>query len=484
MIVYFADRSLDIIGTASTNLPDSIVILDDEKTDDVKSGVKTFTATFAYDDDTRELITNYIAVGNFLLRSADNENEFYTIITTKHNSLEQTVEAYCEDAGLDLLNTNADEFANDTAHNCAWYINKYLPAGWEIGINELTGSTLTLSWDGDSTVTERLLSIVNSFGGELDYSYEVNGLRVVRRFVNLYQNRGSTQVTHQLRLGQDISNITTQKSVENLATALIATGDTLSGQKKPINLSGCDFSSDGEDIHTPANPYDDFQIVGKQVRCISAMARWSSALDTDGKIVREFSYSTKNKRTLFKRAVTELKKVINEEVTYDLEFLTFPKSARVGDWVHVIDDKNNLYLKGRILSLTKSITKAETKATLGEWIIQSGGIAERLAQFAQGFQSKQVATTVVTLTSSAGTVFDSSLVNTTITVQVTYGDAIVTNQADLEEIFGDTVALAWYKDGTAITSTPTHVIADDGFTLQLVNETVAALSNYEVKVTV
>ena len=50
MIVYFADRSLDIIGTASTNLPDSIVILDDEKTDDVKSGVKTFTATFAYDD--------------------------------------------------------------------------------------------------------------------------------------------------------------------------------------------------------------------------------------------------------------------------------------------------------------------------------------------------------------------------------------------------------------------------------------------------
>lgn len=484
MIVYFADRNLDIIGTASTNLPDSLVILDDEKTDDIESGVKTFKATFAYNDDTRELITSYIAVGNFLLRSADDENEFYTIITTKHNAMDQTVEAYCEDAGLDLLNTNADEFKNETAHDCAWYVNKYLPAGWEIGTNELTGSTLTLSWDGDSTVTERLLSIVSGFNGELDYSYQVSGLRATKRYVNLYQSRGNSQAIHQLRLGQDISNITTDTSIENLATALIVTGATLEGQKKPINLNGCDFSSDGKTVHSPADPTDDFQIVGKQVRSTSAMARWSSSLDTDGKIVREFSYNTKNKQTLFKRAVTELKKVMNEEVTYDLEFLTFPKDARVGDWIHVVDDKNNLYLKGRILSLTKTITKNETKATLGEWIIQSSGIAERLSQFAKGLQAKQVATTVVTLTSSAGTVFDNSLVNTTITVQVTYGDAIITNQADLEEIFGDTVALTWYKDGTAITSTATHVIADDGFTLQLVNETVAALSNYEVKVTI
>lgn len=450
MIIYFADRNLDIIGTASTNLPDSLVILDDEKTDDIESGVKTFKATFAYNDDTRELITSYIAVGNFLLRSADDENEFYTIITTKHNAMDQTVEAYCEDAGLDLLNTNADEFKNETAHDCAWYVNKYLPAGWEIGTNELTGSTLTLSWDGDSTVTERLLSIVSEFNGELDYSYQVNGLRVTKRFVNLYQSRGNSQAIHQLRLGQDISNITTDTSIENLATALIVTGATLEGQKKPINLNGCDFSSDGKTVHSPADPADDFQIVGKQVRSTSAMARWSSSLDTDGKIVREFSYNTKNKQTLFKRAVTELKKTMNEEVTYDLEFLTFPKDARVGDWIHVVDDKNNLYLKGRILSLTKTITKNETKATLGEWIIQSSGITDRLMSLADEIRQQALSATSVSVSSSNGIIFNNTAIATTLTATVFYGEETILTQTRLEEIFGDDVSVNWYHNGLLV----------------------------------
>ena len=172
MIVYFADRQLNVLGTASTNLPDGIVIVSDEKSESIETGVRTFNVTFAYDERTRELLTDTISVGNFLLRSADNENEFYTIITTEHNTHEQTLSAYCEDAGLDLLNTIAAEFENTASHDAAWYVNKYLPLGWEINLNELSGNQ-TLSWDGESTVTERLLSIVNSFNGELDFSYEI-----------------------------------------------------------------------------------------------------------------------------------------------------------------------------------------------------------------------------------------------------------------------------------------------------------------------
>ena len=80
MIVYFADRNLNILGLASTHLPDGITIVDDEKNEDISTGVRTFNVTFAYDNNTT--ITDSIAVGNFLLRSADGENEFYTIITT------------------------------------------------------------------------------------------------------------------------------------------------------------------------------------------------------------------------------------------------------------------------------------------------------------------------------------------------------------------------------------------------------------------
>ena len=482
MIVYFADRNLNVLGTASTHLPDGIVIISDEKNEELESGVRTFNVTFAYDNDTRELITDNIAVGNFLLRSSGDENEFYTIITTEHDTEEQTVSAYCEDAGLDLLNTIAPAFDNSTSHDSSWYANKWLPAGWEIGVNELTGSEV-IKWDSESTVNERLLSIATNFGGELDFSYEIEGLIVTKRYVNLYAHRGSVTPVYQLKLGYDIRKITTNKSIEDLATAYAVTGGTPKGKNSPIQLSDGTYSSDGTTTHTPADPADDYQIVNHQVRCLSAMDKWSSKLDSDGLLMRQYSYDTTNRKELFSHAVAELRKVVDEQVTYDIDFVSFPDSARVGDRLNVVDDKDELYLEGRILALTKSVVSMETKATLGEWVVRSSGISERLAQLAEDLRNRLLATTVITLTSSEGNVFTEQLVTTTITVQVTYGDTIITNQTTLDEVFGSGT-LTWYKDGTAITSTATHVISDNGFTLDLVNENVLDISNYEVKLTV
>lgn len=449
MIVYFADRSLNVLGSASTHLPDGIAILDDEKNETLETGTKTFSVTFAYDDRTRELITENVAVGNFLLRSADDENEFYTIITTEHNTESQTVQAYCEDAGLDLLNTIVPEATNTSAHDAAYYVNLYLPAGWSIGINELTGNQ-TLSWDGESTVTERLLSIANSFNGEIGFSYEISQLNVTARHVDLYKHRGNQTAMHQLRLGGDIAGITTNKSVEDLATAFNVTGGTLSGQNKPITLQGANYSSDGTTTHSPAVPSDDYQIVGKQVRCKSAMAKWSSKLDTDGVLVRQYTYDTTNKQTLFSHAVAELKKVINETTTYDLEFVTFPDDLRIGDQVNVVDDKDNLYLEGRILTITKSITQNKRTATIGDWIVRSSGISERLAALANELRQQVLSATTVTIASSAGLIFNNTAISTTLTATVYYAEEAIITQSRLEEIFGSDVLVKWYHNGVLV----------------------------------
>lgn len=450
MIVYFADRNLNVLGSASTHLPDGIAILDDEKNETIETGSKTFSVTFAYNDRTRELITENVAVGNFLLRSADDENEFYTIITTEHNTESQTVQAYCEDAGLDLLNTIVPEATNTSAHDAAYYVNLYLPAGWSIGVNELTSGTLTLSWDGDSTVTERLLSIVNSFNGELGFSYEINQLTVTARHVDLYKHRGNTTVMHQLRLGGDISRITTNKSITDLATAFDVTGGTLSGQSKPITLQGANYSSDGTTTHSPAVPTDDYQIVGKQVRCKSAMAKWSSKLDTDGVLVRQYNYDTTNKQTLFSHAVAELKKVINEQTTYDLEFVTFPDDLRLGDQVNVVDDKDNLYLEGRILTITKSITQNRRTATIGDWVVRSSGISDRLMELANELRQQVLSATTVIITSSAGLIFNNTAISTTLIATVYYAEEAIVTQSRLEEIFGSDVLVKWYHNGTLV----------------------------------
>lgn len=471
MIVYFADRSLNVLGTASTELPDGITILDDEKTEDLASGVKTFTVKFAYNDATRELITTNVVVGNFLLRSAGIEDEFYTIISTEHNTSEHTIEAYCEDAGLDLLNSIVAAHEYTSAHDLEYYVNQVLKAGWSIGVNELTGKTLTLKWEGEMTLTERLLSIANSFGGELDYSYEIDRLTITKRYVNFYEHRGSSTATVQLRLGGDISNITTNTSIEDVATAFKATGGTLSGQTTPIDFSGCDFSSNGKTTHEPAISTDDYQIVGKQVRCTSAMAKWASKLDSDGLLVRQYSYDTTNKKTLFSHAVAELRKVINESVTYDLEFITFPEEARIGDMVNVVDDKDNLYLEGRILSITKSITRGQTTATLGEWVKKDSGISERLMALASEIRQQALSATSISVVSSAGLVFYNTAIATTLSATVYYGEEAITTQTRLEEIFGSTVAIKWYNGGTLVNT---------GFTYSV--SSVNSNENYTVKV--
>lgn len=459
MIVYFADRDLNVLGSASTHLPHGITIIDDEKNDSIETGVKTFSCTFVYDDTTRNTVTDNVAVGNFLLRSADNENEFYTIISTEHNTLSQTVNAYCEDAGLDLLNTIVPAVTNTSAHSAEWYVNQCLPVGWSINVNELAGSNLTLSWDGESTVTERLLSIVNSFDGELDFSYEISQLTVTARFINLYNRKGNSTITHQLRLGGEISRITTNKSIEELATAFEVTGGTLEGQDTPINLSGANYSSDGTTTHSPAVATDDYQIVGTQVRCKSAMAKWSSKLDSDGILVRQYSYDTTNKQELFSHAVAELRKVINETTTYDLEFITFPEDLRIGDSVNVVDDKNNLYLEGRVLTITKSISQNQTTATLGEWIIRSSGISERLLALANEVRQQVLSATSVIVTSSNGLVFNNTAIVTTLTATVYYGEEAITTQTRLEEIFGTSVAIKWYNNGSLVNTGFTYSVS-------------------------
>ena len=41
MIFYFADRHMNILGQASTNLPDGILVRDDKKVEEIDTGVAT-----------------------------------------------------------------------------------------------------------------------------------------------------------------------------------------------------------------------------------------------------------------------------------------------------------------------------------------------------------------------------------------------------------------------------------------------------------
>ena len=83
MILYFADRKMNILGQASTSLPDGLTIVEDKKTEDIDVGVAIFECKISFDKKNRSKLSAWTEVGNYLLRSSGDENEFYTILETE-----------------------------------------------------------------------------------------------------------------------------------------------------------------------------------------------------------------------------------------------------------------------------------------------------------------------------------------------------------------------------------------------------------------
>lgn len=350
MILYFADRTMQILGMASTDLQDSVRLTDDSVSDDVESGVTSLEVTVLWADrESRNDVESWTAPGNYVIYNADTETKFFTVIDRERNFVERTALIYAEDGGLDLLNATVGEFEATEAHDIAWYINKYIAdTGFEIGVNDCPSITRTLSWDGEQTVTERLASIATQFDNcEIAYSFEFHGLMVTHKYVNIYEQRGR-DTSERLRIGKEVRSIVAKESVADLATALYCTGGTKSGEDKPITLSG--YSYDDGDIY----------VSGKLLKCRSALAKWSRlAWETadkgdDGHIVKQYSYDTKNQATLCRHAVTKLKKIAQVVNTYEVELNYLPDGMGVGDRCIILDEFGDFHANVRLQTLKKS----------------------------------------------------------------------------------------------------------------------------------
>ena len=383
MIVYFADRQLNILGTASTELPNGLNVHKDKKTEDVETGVAVFECKIPFTKKTRSKVEACTEVGNYVLRSHDSENEFFTIIDSEIDTKNQEVYIYAEDAGLDLLNEIVGAYEADQAYSISHYINTFAAdSGFQIGINEASNLTRKLSWDGESTVTERIASVATQFGGfEVSYSFDIKGLEIKNKYINIYQERGQDNGV-QLRLNRDIDRIVAVKSIANLATALECTGGVPENKEEPITLKGYSYD-DG-----------DFYVSGSRLYSREALKKWSrynwakepnQLEDGKGHIVKMFSYETTEQATLCAHAVAELKKICEIEVNYEVDIVKLPEGTKIGDWVNIVDDEGELYVAGRILKLTTSVAEQEQSVVLGEYLIKSSEISQKVALLAEQF---------------------------------------------------------------------------------------------------
>ena len=386
MIIYFADRAMNILGSASTGLPKGLMITNDKKTEEISEGVAIFECNLDLDEDEEQEVDvkKLAAVGNFILKQGadSSEAEVYTIIDSTIDPIKKDASIYAEDAGLDLLNEVVGAYAADKAYNIAYYINKFAyDSGFEIGINEVSNLTRKLSWDGEDTATKRLLSVATQFDNtEIGFSFKVENMAVTGKYINVYKKRGNDSgVT--LTVGKEVSGFRIKSSIADLATAYRCTGGTPEGSENPITLNGYKYD-DG-----------DFYVEGSYVKSRKALEKWSRyQIKTEkkendvGHIVKTFSYDTTSKSELCNRAVSSLKKICDEAVTYEVELLYLPDGIKIGDTVSIVDDDDNTYLTARLLKLETSESNDTKEAELGDYVRQESGIDEKVIELAEQFE--------------------------------------------------------------------------------------------------
>lgn len=433
MILYFADRKMNIIGQASTELPEGQTVCEDLKTEDTETGVATFECKIPFNKKMRSEVERCAEVGNYILRSHDAENEFYTIIETEIDTKNQEVYIYAEDAGLDLLNEVVGEYAADKAYPINHYINKFAyDSGFEIGINEAKNLTRKLSWDGEVTATERIASVATQFGDfEVSYSFKIDGLTVVKKYINIFKKRGKDNGV-QLRLNKEIDSIVTSKSIANLATALKCEGGTPEEAEKPINLKG--YKYDDGDIYVGSDGI---------LRSRTACKKWSryvwnlepNKIDGNvGNIVKAYSYDTTSQQELCNRAITELKKIREIEVNYEVDISKLPDNVKIGDRVNIVDDAGELYLSARILQLETSVADKTHKAILGEHLIKDSGTSQKVIELSTQFAK--------TSHSAAQALSIANIAKTAANNAQTQADAAVADAANAQKAAEDATAAA------------------------------------------
>ena len=384
MILYFADRRMNILGKASSHLRKGVKVLSDNKTEDVESGVASFEATFSYTRENRKEVESWAKSGNYILRKSGSENEFYTIIESESDTENQEVIVYAEDAGLDLLNEVVGPYEADKAYPIDHYINKFsYDSGFVIGVNEIKDLSRKLKWEGEATATERLASVATQFdNAEISYSFEIKRLKVTKKIINIHRKRG-VDTDIQLRKGKEIENIVVKQSIAELATSLLVTGGTPENSEVPITLKGYKYD-DG-----------DFHVSGDRLNSRIALEKWSryvwkdepnQVLGCGGHIIKNYSYDTLSQSELCKRAITKLKSICDVEVNYEADIIELPDNVRVGDRINIIDDDVGLYLNTRILKLETSESDEKKVATLGENLLKESGISKKVEDLAEQFK--------------------------------------------------------------------------------------------------
>lgn len=266
---------------------------------------------------------------------------------------------------LDLTLENEEAYTADKAYPASYYIAKY---NWEgmlvLGRNEVADKSIKCTWEGESTLLDRLYSIATNFSAEIEFVPVINGQGSLQQItVNLYRahddkyqgiGKRKSQI---LRTGKTLTKVKRRGDITDLYTAIKPYG------KDRMGLT----SIAGREVKDENGSVLFFVDSMGYIRAPQSMAAFPSANTKltnsyNRYIVRKTFTDHETVESLWTYGLGELKKHCLPKVSYEIQGVS---AAGIGDTVIVADSKFNppLYIETRITEQIRDLS-GQVKSTV------------------------------------------------------------------------------------------------------------------------
>lgn len=346
-MVFILNSSFEVLGTLSRLGTTNQVTpyFDDNHVEDLSTGAETFTfSTFA---GTREGLN--IQLGNFIAFKVKNGYKLFQIseVIEEHGK-EHTKTAYCETAGVELINeiVRATSFPSANLKQ----ILTYALQDTEFQVGKIDGAFAdvhTIELKDPMKVYDFIQEyVVGLFGAEISYRVEIQGGRVVGKYIDCYAERGDFNGLR-FEYSKNISKVKKTADLTELATALVPQGKNGTTIKDAVASD----KPKGQDWIGDEDAFNQYNRNGSHIFDV-------------------FKYDTESPAELLAMARKELAERCKPKIKYTVDVELLNQDVEIGETVYVIDNEFNppLHLSARVSQLQTCRTdKTKSKVILSNF---------------------------------------------------------------------------------------------------------------------
>lgn len=358
---YILNPKYTAVGVIDNSIPNGLPLISDSRTQRLENGYDTLN----FEVPANHPKTSLLEVEGFIIYpSKDGKHQMYRIKGVNDKSGDEMVKTVrCEPAATADLIGKRIRPVTYSSQNITQIVTSLLAnTGWVLG-DSFYDSLMTIEFSDYPTSLEAIRSTIATFGAEIEFTVLFDGLRVIKKVVNLFEKRGDeTNVIFEYE--KNLQGLVRDEDTSNLVSAMIGIGpEDSNGNRLIISNSGV----------TPPAP---FRIIGDMVVDDDCLDRWF-----DDNVHREGIYndtSVQSARELYEKTLAELKKFNKPRLTYEVEVLQFEKltgyeysKTSIGDTILIKDRTFSppQYVNARVLEKTDSeVDPTRGAIVLGEFV--------------------------------------------------------------------------------------------------------------------